>query len=73
MQCTQMQWWMALKLEDACICKACLTQNLHLALMAPLLQRTQDALEIFDINGEDLSRLTAVAGSSTLPMPLSQH
>ena len=41
--------------------------------MAPLLQRTQNALEIFDINGEDLSSLSAVAGSSTLPMPLSQH
>ena len=41
--------------------------------MAALLQRTQNALEIFDINGEDLRRLSAVAGSSTLPMPLSQH
>ncbi len=59
--------------EDACVCKACLTQNLHLALMGPLLQRTQDALEIFDIDSEDLSSLSAVAGSSALPLPLNQH
>ena len=59
--------------EDVGVCKACLTQNLHLALMRPLLERTQDALEIFDINSEDLGSLSAVAGSSALPVPLSQH